>query len=152
MGTKYQGSESEIRALDAYIKLTRAAQTVLDRTNRHLADHGLTTSQFGVLEALHHLGTLSQIDVARKLLLSTANITTVMQNLEKAGHIRRERDPRDQRVVRASITEAGQALVEKIMPAHVETIVADMSVLTPDEQETLAALCRKLGRRDAGHG
>ena len=146
MGTKYQGSESEIRALDAYIKLTRAAQTVLDRTNRHLADHGLTTSQFGVLEALHHLGTLSQIDVARKLLLSTANITTVMQNLEKVGYIRRERDPRDQRVVRASITEAGQALVEKIMPAHVETIVADMSGLTPDEQETLAALCRKLGR------
>lgn len=146
MGTKYQGSESETRALDAYIKLTRAAQTVLDRTNRHLTDHGLTTSQFGVLEALHHLGTLSQVDVARKLLLSTANITTVMQNLEKAGYIRRERDPRDQRVVRASITEAGQKLVEKILPTHVETIVADMSVLTPDEQETLAALCRKLGR------
>jgi MarR family 2-MHQ and catechol resistance regulon transcriptional repressor len=146
MGTKYQGSDAEIRALDAYIKLTRAAQTVLERTNRHLAAHGLTTSQFGVLEALHHLGTLSQIDVARKLLLSTANITTVMQNLEKAGYIRRERDPRDQRVVRASITEAGQALVEKILPAHVETITADMNVLTPDEQETLAALCRKLGR------
>ena len=97
MGTKYQGSDAEVRALDTYIKLTRAAQTVLDRTNRHLADHGLTTSQFGVLEALHHLGALSQIDVARKLLMSTANITTVMQNLEKAGYIRRERDPRDQR-------------------------------------------------------
>jgi hypothetical protein len=29
---------------------------------------------------------------------------------------------------------------------HVETIVADMSVLTPDEPETLAAVCRKLGK------
>jgi len=145
MGTKFPGSETEVHALDAYIKLTRAASTVLDRTNAHLATYGITTSQFGVLEALHHLGTLSQIEVSRKLLLSTANITTVMQNLEKSGLIRRERDSADQRVVRVSITDLGRALVEKILPAHVAGIVADFSILTPDEQETLAALCRKLG-------
>lgn len=146
MGTKYPGTEAEVRALDTYIKLTRAASTVLDRTNDHLASYGITTSQFGVLEALHHLGTLSQIEVARKLLLSTANITTVMQNLEKAGLIRRERDSADQRVVRVSITATGRNLVEKILPVHVAGIVADFSVLTPGEQETLAALCRKLGK------
>lgn len=145
MGTKFPGSEIEVRALDAYIKLTRAASTVLDRTNAHLAAYGITTSQFGVLEALHHLGTLSQIEISRKLLLSTANITTVMQNLEKSGLIRRERDSADQRVVRVSITDSGRTLVEEILPTHVAGIVADFSVLTPSEQETLAALCRKLG-------
>jgi MarR family 2-MHQ and catechol resistance regulon transcriptional repressor len=147
MGTKYQGTDDEKRALDTYIKLTRAANSLLDRTNRHLDDFQLTPSQFGALEALYHLGTLAQIELSRKLLLSTANITTVLQNLEKRALICRERDPDDQRYVNVSITEAGAALVAQILPSHVATIVQDMSVLTPDEQETLGALCRKLGRQ-----
>ena len=51
----------------------------------HLADHDLTVSQFGVLEALHHRGTLSQRDLARKLLTSTGNISIVLKNLESAA-------------------------------------------------------------------
>jgi len=145
MGTKYQGTEAEIRALDTYIKLSRAANIVVDRTNAHLADYHLTASQFGALEALYHLGTLAQVELSRKLLLSTANITTVLQNLEKRSLICRERDPNDQRVVRVSITEEGRQLVTAILPSHVATIVQDLSVLTPHEQETLGALCRKLG-------
>ena len=51
----------------------------------HLADHDLTVSHFGVLEALHHPGTLSQRDLARKLLKSTGNISIVLKNLESAA-------------------------------------------------------------------
>ncbi|MBI1256971.1 MAG: MarR family transcriptional regulator [Chloroflexi bacterium] len=145
MGTKFQGTETEVRALDTYIKLSRAANVVVDRTNAHLVQYHLTASQFGVLEALYHLGTLAQVELSRKLLLSTANITTVLQNLEKRSLICRERDTHDQRVVRVSITEAGTQLVESILPSHVATIVEDLSVLSAEEQETLGALCRKLG-------
>ncbi|NLF76610.1 MAG: MarR family transcriptional regulator, partial [Chloroflexi bacterium] len=74
MPTHYDGTPEERRALDAYIKLQRAADTVLARTTAHLAAHGLTVSQFGALEALYHLGTLSQRDLAQKLLKSTGNI------------------------------------------------------------------------------
>jgi MarR family 2-MHQ and catechol resistance regulon transcriptional repressor len=147
MGTKYQGTEAETRALDTYIKLTRAANSLLDRTNRHLDAYHLTPSQFGALEALYHLGTLSQVELSRKLLLSTANITTVLQNLEKRALICRERDAHDQRYVNVSITEAGAALVAQILPSHVASITADMSILTPEEQETLGALSKKLGRQ-----
>jgi MarR family transcriptional regulator, 2-MHQ and catechol-resistance regulon repressor len=147
MSTKYRGTTAEKRALDTYIKLTRAAASVMDRTNRHLNDYNLTVSQFGVLEALYHLGTMSQVELARKLLSSTANITTVLQNLEKNGLISRARDPEDQRYVRVSITDSGTALIERILPAHVAGIVEDLSVLTPEEQRTLGRLCRKLGRR-----
>ncbi len=147
MATKYRGTRAEVRALDAYIKLTRAAESVSDRVNRHLNDYGLTPSQFGVLEALYHLGTLSQVEVAHKLLLSTGNITTVLQNLQKCGLIERQRDPDDQRYVRVSLTAKGRARVTEVLPAHVATIVEDLSILAPAEQETLAHLCRKVGRR-----
>lgn len=145
MGTKYAGTAVEIRALNTYIKLTRATERVMDRTNQHLAAYSLTTSQFGVLEALYHLGTLSQVDLARKLLKSTGNITTVLQNLEKRDLICRVRDSKDQRYILVSITDSGRALIAQILPIHVAGIVKDLSILTDEEQETLGALCRKLG-------
>ena len=145
MATKYRGTDEEVRELDAYIKLTRAADSTTERVNRDLNAYHLSASRFGALEALYHLGTMAQVEVSRKLLLSTANITTVLQNLERRELVTRERDMKDQRIVRVSITEKGAALVKQILPAHVTTIVRDFSVLTPEEQETLAALCRKLG-------
>jgi MarR family transcriptional regulator, 2-MHQ and catechol-resistance regulon repressor len=145
MGTKFQGTDEEINALNTYIKLTRAAESVFDRTNAHIASYDLTTTQFAVLEALHHLGTLSQVELAQKLLKSTGNITTVLQNLEKRNLICRVRDPNDQRYVQVSLTDTGRELIARIFPVHVQGIVAAMNVLSTEEQTTLAHLCRKLG-------
>jgi MarR family transcriptional regulator, 2-MHQ and catechol-resistance regulon repressor len=145
MGTKYQGTPEEVAALDAYIKLTRASESVFNRTNAHLADCELSTSQFAVLEALYHLGTLSQVELAHKLLKSTGNITLVLQNLEKRDLICRERSQQDQRYVHVSMTDGGRELIARILPAHVQGIVRAMGILTAEEQAELARLCRKLG-------
>jgi MarR family 2-MHQ and catechol resistance regulon transcriptional repressor len=69
--------------------------------------------------------------------------------LGKRGLVKRQRDPQDQRYVRVTLTPAGRALVARILPTHVATIVADLSSLTTDEQDTLARLCRKVGLRRA---
>ncbi len=148
MPTRYQGSEEETRALNAYIKLQRAAETTIHRTTAHLSDYGLSTSQFAILEALFHLGTLSQSALARKLLKSTGNISIVLKNMEKRGLVERHRDPDDNRYMQVSITAVGQGLIEGMFDGHVAGIVAEMSVLTAAEQEELARLCRKLGLRE----
>ena len=83
MPTRYQGTAEEVQALNTYIKLQRAAETVLARTTAHLATYGLTLSQFAILEALYHLGTLSQRDLAEKLLKSPGNMSIVLKNMEK---------------------------------------------------------------------
>ena len=67
MGTHYEGTREEVMALDLYIKILRCADSVETRVNRHLQKVGLTTSQFGVLEALYHLGPLVQKDIASKI-------------------------------------------------------------------------------------
>lgn len=145
MGTKYQGTPEAVAALDSYIKLTRASESVFSRTTAHLSDYGVTDSQFAVLEALYHLGTLSQVELAQKLLKSTGNMTLVLKNLEKQHLIYRERSQQDQRYMRVSLTDAGRELIANIMPTHVQGIVESMSVLTAEEQATLGQLCRKLG-------
>lgn len=148
MPTRYNGTPAEIRALNAYIKLQRAAETVTTRTTAHLATYDLTTSQFGILEALYHLGTLSQRDLAQKLLKSTGNISTVIKNLEKRGLIVRERNPDDTRYMEVCLSPAGKALLESFFDQHVAGIVAEMDALTAEEQDELARLCRKLGLQE----
>jgi MarR family 2-MHQ and catechol resistance regulon transcriptional repressor len=145
MGTKYQGTPEEINALDSYIKLTRASESVFSRTTAHLSDYGITDSQFAVLEALYHLGTLSQVELAQKLLKSTGNMTMVLKNLEKQNLICRERSQQDQRYIHVSLTDVGRELIARIMPVHVQGIVEAMSVLTAEEQTMLGELSRKLG-------
>lgn len=150
MPTHFDGTPEEKRALDAYIKLQRAAETVMARTSAHLAAYDLTASQFGALEALYHLGTLSQSELAHKLLKSTGNISIVLKNLEKRGLIARERQPDDTRYMQVRISAEGRALLACFFDQHVQGIVATMSALTGEEQEVLARLCRKLGRHAAG--
>ena len=145
MGTHHQGSETERVALDAFIKLRRAAESVSNRVNGHLADAGLTESQFGVLEALWHLGPLSQAVLARKILRSSGNLTLVVDNLEKRGLVARSRESRDRRIVNVSLTREGKALIGSLFPVHLQRIVAEFERLTSEERIELARLCRKLG-------
>jgi len=148
MPTKYQGTPEETRALNAYIKLQRAAETTLAHTTAQLSDYGLSTSQFAVLEALYHLGTLSQRALSEKLLKSTGNISIVLKNMEKRGLIERHRDPDDNRYMQVCISASGRDLIGGMFTSHVSGIVAEMSILTAAEQDELARLCRKLGLRE----
>jgi len=146
MGTHFSGTSDEIRALDVYIKLSRASDSVSYRINRHLKDHNLSTSQFGVLEALLHLGPMCQSELATKILKSTGNLTMVVDHLEERGLVERRRESSDRRFVTVHLTEAGEALIAGIFAEHVAGVVREIGVLAPDEQVQLAGLCRKLGR------
>jgi MarR family transcriptional regulator, 2-MHQ and catechol-resistance regulon repressor len=150
MGTHYKGSEREVRALNSFIKLVRATEAVNARTSQNFLAAGLTVSQFGVLEALLHGGPLCQRAIAQKILKSTGNITMVIDNLEKRQLVQRERDPEDRRFITVSLTDQGRELITDIFPRQVAAIVAEMEVLTDQEQDELARLCRKLGVREAG--
>lgn len=135
-------------ALNTYTKLMRAAETVTGNVNRIMAAAGLTISQFGVLEALHHKGPLCQRDIAAKILKSTGNITLVIDNLEKRGLVRRERINADRRYLTISLTEQGETLIGTVFPDVEAAIVAEMGLLSEHEQTSLGQLCKKLGLQE----
>ena len=145
MPTRYRGDEREIRALNAFITLMRAAEAVASSVNEGLAARRLTPSQFGVLEALLHLGPLCQGDLASKLLRSGASVTSVVEGLEKRGLLVRQRTEEDKRFVRVALTGKGRKLVAELFPGHAKAIARRFSVLRPAEQDELRRLCRKLG-------
>jgi MarR family 2-MHQ and catechol resistance regulon transcriptional repressor len=145
MSTHYRGTAVEITALDSYIKLSRATEVITHRIHSHLSAHQLTISQFGVLEALYHLGPMTVGQIGGKILRSSGNMTLVIDNLVKRGLVRREPRPEDRRCIEIHLTAAGQALIAEIMPQHVAGVVQTMAALTAEEQQQLAALCKKLG-------
>lgn len=138
-------SDNEKEALGLYTRLMRATTGVTEKMHAHLHYHRLTISQFGVLEAIYHLGPLCQKDLGEKILKTSGNITLVIDNLEKRGLVVRQKDPDDRRRFRISLTSGGIDLIENIFPEHSRTAADVFSVLTPEEQEQLGGLLKKLG-------
>lgn len=148
MGTHYQGSKSDVNTLNTFIKLMRSVESLNNRLNRHLYDADLTVSQFGVLEALLHLGPLNQRAIGEKLLKSGGNITMVIDNLEKSGLVKRKKDPSDRRAVLIHLTETGESFIKDFFPKHLNKIKEEFSVFTEEEKKELGRLCKKLGVQD----
>jgi MarR family 2-MHQ and catechol resistance regulon transcriptional repressor len=145
MGTHFKGTKEEQKTLNAFIKLTRASESVNGRLARHLSDENLTVSQFGVLEALLHLGPLNQRELGQKLLKSGGNITMVIDNLQKHGLVEKVTDPNARRAVIISLTKKGKKFIQKVFPEHLNRIKKEFSVLSSKEKDQLAAICKKLG-------
>jgi len=145
MPTHYRGTAREVRALNAFIKLNRALDSVTAGLNQALIDEGVTPAQLGVLEALLHLGPLSAGQLGRALLRSNPNVSLLVDNLERDQLVKRERSDRDRRVVTVSLTAQGRRLIQRVFPAHAGRVADLMSALNSDEQEQLGRLCKKLG-------
>ena len=146
MPTHYQGSDDEVASLNAYIKLIRAANAVTRRLTPTIAASGLTLSQFGVLEALHHVGPMCQRELADKLFLSGGNITMVVNNLEKQGLVVRLRTGSDKRYSSVHLTWRGTQMIKELFPKHLKEVVKVFTVLPPEELETMSKLCRRVGK------
>jgi MarR family 2-MHQ and catechol resistance regulon transcriptional repressor len=149
MPTHYEGTEEETRALNAFIRFTRAFQTVDRKISTTFQAHDLTSGQFGVLESLYHLGPMHQGTLGDKLLQSKGNISTIISNLEDREFVERRRDPDDRRYVTVHLTDEGEGLIADIFPDHVQRIAKTLGVLDNEEIEELGRLCKKLGVRNA---
>ena len=149
MPTHYRGDPRIELALDTFIKFTRAANALENRLAHHAHLDDLTTSQFGVLETLFHLGPLCQGELSTKLLRSTGNVTLVLDNLEKRGLVERKRETSDRRTVKISLTSKGHDLITDLFPRQASAIASEFDLLSPSEQAELGRLCKKLGKGKA---
>jgi MarR family 2-MHQ and catechol resistance regulon transcriptional repressor len=138
--------EGQERALRLWIALARCYSTFARAVACKVQEYGLTTPQFGILEALYHLGPLSLGELAEKLLVTGGNVTYVMDRLEDQGLVYRERSPQDRRIIQAKLTPRGKALIADVFPGHGDYIERLASHLDEAEQEEMRTLLKKLGR------
>lgn len=142
----FKGDKRERAVLSAFVKLMRGSDSLVSATHGHLASAGLTISQFGVLEALFHLGPMPQKELADRILKSPGNMTTVLRNLEKRGLVYRKRSAEDRRISDVHLTADGSALISELFPRHLKGLVGAFSKFNDDELADFVRLSRKLNQ------
>ena len=90
----------------ANLAFGRAYKPILDAV-------GLTYTQYIAMVALAEEDDQIVSVLGEKLFLESNTLTPILKKLEQMGHIRRQRDPADERQVRVSLTPSGRRLIEQ---------------------------------------
>ena len=133
-------------AIRTVIELIRCYDALEDTMARHFARFGLSQPKFNALMQLRQAGEqgLALSELGERMLVSRANITGLIDRMEKDGLVVREIDHRDRRIFRAKLTTKAISLLEIILPVHFTFTRETMSGLTTNEKELFLALLQKL--------
>lgn len=139
-------SEQRNDSLDLYIALSRASEWVNAHGDRDIRNHGLNRTEFGVLELLYHKGAQPIQQIGGKVLMSSGNITYVVDKLEKKEFVKRKTSSEDRRLIFAEITDKGKQFIEEVFPKHTKVIEKAVAGLTAEEKKIASQLLKKLGK------
>jgi MarR family 2-MHQ and catechol resistance regulon transcriptional repressor len=142
------GDKKRRRALAAFHALQRVAERSVVPVDAAVAPFGLTGTQFAVLDLLighdAQQPLLHQQELADRLGRSKAQMTAILDALDRRGLVRRERHATDRRRIGVRLTLAGRAAHARAEPARSAAIVSLMEGLSGDQRAKLGRLCRRL--------
>jgi DNA-binding MarR family transcriptional regulator len=101
---------------EAAVALLRTASLLRRAIANRIEPHGISPAQYNVLRILRGAGDegLPTLAVRDRLIEEAPGITRLIDKLEAAGLVRRDRTGRDRRTVRCGITAKGKALLDEI--------------------------------------
>jgi len=130
---------------EALLSITRTADQLMIRAERLLRDHGLTGSQYNVLRILRGEGKpLPMQEIASRMVQVVPGITGLVDRLEAAGLVCRERSTEDRRVIFVGIKPRALALLAKIDAPLLALEKKLLGGLTHAEARQLIELLQKL--------
>lgn len=132
-------------SLRLLIIMSRALRSITTPARDHLKQFGLSTTEFGVLEALFHKGPLPLSALAESVLITGASMTYTVKQLEERGLMQRRTSAEDQRFVFGELTDTGRALIAEVFPQHAEQLRIGMRGLSRQEKRQAAELLKRLG-------
>uniref|UniRef100_A0A832M3Y6 MarR family transcriptional regulator n=1 Tax=Oscillatoriales cyanobacterium SpSt-402 TaxID=2282168 RepID=A0A832M3Y6_9CYAN len=128
-------------------RMARLAKHIDRSIQSTVSEFGLNPGEFDVLATLRRSGSpyqLSPTDLFNALMVTSGTMTHRIDQLERAGWVKRIPDPGDRRGTLIVLTDQGLQLIDQAVEAHVENGHAIFSVLEKSERESLMRLLRKL--------
>ncbi len=98
---------------------------------------GHALPRWRILLALHECGQCSQKHLAERCRLDPASLTRQLQAMQKLGWISRAVDAQDNRLTNATLTPAGQAVVNEALPKRAAFFDESLKGLSAADVETL---------------
>ena len=133
---------------EALLNVYYAASLAKKKSAEFFHGYGLTDVQFNLMMLLHHQGGddegLSQIELSRMMLVNRANITAIIDRMEKAGLVTRTAVPGDRRSKAVRLTEQGRGLLLEIEEKYIDEVDRIMGVLDESEQKLLMSMLERI--------
>ncbi|WP_281543615.1 MarR family transcriptional regulator [Grimontia sp. SpTr1] len=125
-------------------RLGRAKQIITPKLEDVFKQNDLSNIEFDILASLRRAGEpVTPTDLYQTLMLSSGAMSTRVDGLVKRGLVIRQASETDRRSCLVTLTEEGQALIDKVVEQHIENERHILEALTADEQKQLAGLLRK---------
>ena len=109
-----QTPDANVRATEAVMNTIRTADLLFDRIGRILRPLNVSAAGGLVLGILRDRGQMSPSELGRRLIVTRATVTGVLDSLERRDLIRRSPHPADRRSLIVQITPAGLAVVQDL--------------------------------------
>jgi DNA-binding MarR family transcriptional regulator len=129
---------------DIVVRIRRLRRSVYHDYIRTSRQFGLTETQSDVLRTLLVWGTMSSADLSRHLYVTPANITGVIDRLEKKGLVERVRQKADRRVALISLTESGRDLSQQLPDPIENKLISGLENLPPEQVQALGEAMKKI--------
>ncbi|MHB1224573.1 MAG: MarR family winged helix-turn-helix transcriptional regulator [Gemmatimonadaceae bacterium] len=134
-------------AEEALVNLVRTSRIVGDAGELLLREYGLSQAQYNVLRILRGSAPagLGRNEIRDRLIARMPDVTRLLDRMEEAGLVRRERDTDDRRCVPTYITPKGQELVDELdgpVRAHAERSFGHLSASQLEMLNALLVLVR----------
>ncbi len=138
-------SNSGLSGAKVWLVLWKASRSIAAHANKSIESLGMCSSDFAVLEALLHKGSMPVNTIGKKVLLTSGSITTAVDRLEKRELVERIDDPDDRRIRLVRLTKEGTKLIKLAFAQHEKDLKSATSSLNEKELVTLVSLLKKLG-------
>jgi DNA-binding MarR family transcriptional regulator len=124
---------------ELWLNLSRTASALGHSVEQHLRPYGLSPTQYNVLRILRGAGPdgLCQADIGDRLVAQVPDVPRILDRMEKAGWVKRERGTEDRRVVMASLTERGAAVVGELDGPLVQMMAGMFEGMTQEDMQRL---------------
>ena len=141
MGEQTDARRPDDGQVRAWASVLRVHAAVVPRLERDLAAVGMPLSWYDVLLELNAAPgrRLRMTELGARAVLSRERVSRVVDELERAGLVRRERNPDDGRSLLAVITDEGRARLRAAAPAYLAGIERHFGAHVGDDAATVAA-------------
>jgi DNA-binding MarR family transcriptional regulator len=138
----------KIPAHEALLNIYYTTSILKKRADAFFAEFGLTDVQYNLLALLDHQadkdGGLSQAQISDMMLVNRANITSLVDRMEKADLVKRTAHANDRRYNIVKLTAKGRKLFEKVEPIYIEKVEQVTADLTKTELKVLMTALEKV--------
>jgi len=117
----------------------RAVDLFTEEVSHDLGDDGPTPRQFAVMLAAHQEPGINQTDLVRKSGIDRSTLTEILRRLIDRGLIRRKKSPTDGRTNALYITNQGETLLHRSLPAVIRAQQRIMEPIARDRVEDVMA-------------